>query len=98
MGLEDGADYNLDGIFSEIGDFGLFQIVTFFLICIPNTIAASFVVNYVFASSSLEYRSVNLDFFFNWNRVNFIEIHEWKLLIGVNEKNNRKNTNITITI
>lgn len=49
---------NLDEIFSEIGEFGVFQIISFFLICIPNVFAATWIVNYVLTANALDYRSV----------------------------------------
>lgn len=56
----DAADYNIDTIFSEIGGFGPFQILSLFLICIPNIISTTYTVNYIFASNSLDYRSVQI--------------------------------------
>lgn len=49
---------NVDEIFSEIGEFGAFQILTLFLICIPNIISATYHINFMFASNSIEYRLV----------------------------------------
>lgn len=50
------ANINLDRIYSEVGEFGLFQIITFALICIPNTVSAMYVVNYIFSANSMDYR------------------------------------------
>lgn len=60
MGDVDGSDHNIDAIFAEIGEFGLFQILSLFLICIPNTISATFMVNYIFATNNLDHRSVQI--------------------------------------
>lgn len=58
MGVVDGADHNIDAVFAEVGEFGLFQILSLLLICIPNTISATYMVNYIFATNTLDYRSV----------------------------------------
>lgn len=50
------ADSNLDVILTEVGEFGLFQIVSYLLICIPSALSATYVVNYMISASSLEYR------------------------------------------
>lgn len=49
---------SMDVVFAEIGDFGVFQIVNIILICIPSILSATYMVNYVFAADSLNYRSV----------------------------------------
>ncbi|XP_031627744.1 uncharacterized protein LOC116343679 [Contarinia nasturtii] len=56
MGIDIGADDHLERVFLELGDIGLFQILTLLLICIPYMVSASHMVNYIFASNSLEYR------------------------------------------
>lgn len=58
MVVDVGGDNNLEMVFAEVGEFGVFQILTFLLICIPNTISATYMVNYMFAINSLDYRSV----------------------------------------
>lgn len=52
--------YDLDKIFEEIGEFGRFQIVSILLICIPSLLSASYVVNYIITTNTLDYRFVNL--------------------------------------
>lgn len=56
MSVDVAAEANLDVLFTEIGDFGLYQIVTFALICIPNMISATFIVNYIFTANIMDYR------------------------------------------
>lgn len=55
---DDNNDNDLDVVFTEIGEFGVFQVFTFVLICIPNMMFATYVVNYIFATNTLDYRSV----------------------------------------
>lgn len=50
------ADANLDGIFNEVGGFGLFQAITFALICIPTIISSGTYVNYMIAANTLDHR------------------------------------------
>lgn len=50
------ADTSLDAVFTEVGEFGLFQTVTYLLIAIPGALAASTVVSYMFAANTLQYR------------------------------------------
>lgn len=57
MTADFGEDANLDTIFSEVGELGLFQVINYFLICIPNILAAAYVMNYVFTANTLDYRS-----------------------------------------
>lgn len=47
---------NLDAVLTEVGEFGLFQVITYFLICIPSALSASYVVNYMVTANSLVYR------------------------------------------
>lgn len=56
MSVDVTVEGNLDAIYAEIGEFGRFQIVTFALICIPNIISATFMVNYVFTANIMDYR------------------------------------------
>lgn len=56
MSAADGANNNLDVIFTEIGEFGVFQVVSLILICIPSLFSASYVVNYIFTTNALDYR------------------------------------------
>lgn len=59
--VEDNAKKDiLEVIFGEIGGFGRFQILAFLLICISNTLAAAFVLNYVFTTGAIDYRWVNV--------------------------------------
>lgn len=57
MSASDGANNNLDIIFAEVGEFGVFQVVPLILICIPSLVSASYVVNYIFTTNKLVYRS-----------------------------------------
>lgn len=50
------ADASLEGIFSEIGGFGLFHVYTYLMIFIPNIIAAATYVNYMISATTLDYR------------------------------------------
>lgn len=50
------ADSDLESILAEVGEFGLFQIVSYILICIPSALSATYVVNFMISASSLEYR------------------------------------------
>lgn len=59
MSVDAGIDNNLDAVFAEVGEFGVFQILSLILICIPNTLFGSYVVSYIFASYTLDYRSVH---------------------------------------
>lgn len=56
MPVDIGDDADLDTIFSEVGEFGLFQVINYFLICMPNMLAAAYVMNYVFTANTLDYR------------------------------------------
>lgn len=51
-----GADTNLDAILTEVGEFGVFQVFTYLLLCIPSAISATYVVNYMFSANTLDYR------------------------------------------
>lgn len=50
------ADASLENILTEIGGFGLFHIISYLLVFIPNVIQSATYVNFMFAASSLEYR------------------------------------------
>ncbi|XP_031636514.1 solute carrier family 22 member 6-A-like [Contarinia nasturtii] len=50
------AESSLDVVLTEVGEFGLYQIVTYFLICIPSILSATYVVNYMVSANTLEYR------------------------------------------
>lgn len=56
MNGDEAVEHNLDHIFSEVGAFGKFQIVSFALICIPNILAATYIVNFILTANSLDYR------------------------------------------
>lgn len=56
MTADDDVDTNLDTILTEVGAFGLFQVVTYLLICIPSALSASYQVSYMFSANTLEYR------------------------------------------
>lgn len=47
---------DLDAIFIEIGDFGLFQICIYALICMPVVLISWFTFEFVFTAGGLEYR------------------------------------------
>lgn len=47
---------DLDTIFAEIGEFGFYQIAIFLLISIPNALSVTFIMNYMFAANTLDYR------------------------------------------
>lgn len=52
------VEHDLDQIFAEVGEFGVFQIISYFLICIPNVFAATYIVNYALTANALDYRWV----------------------------------------
>lgn len=56
MSVDVSDDSNLDKILTEVGGFGLFQIVTYILVCIPNILAATYEVNYMITANTLDYR------------------------------------------
>lgn len=56
MSANDDVNNNLEQIFSEVGEFGTFQIVSLILICLPSIFSASYVVNYIFTAKTLDYR------------------------------------------
>lgn len=47
---------DLDSIFIEIGDFGLFQICIYALLCMPVILISWFTFEFVFSAGSLDYR------------------------------------------
>lgn len=60
MGVDTNGDSNLDAILTEVGGFGLFQIITYALICIPNIISAATYVNFMLSATTLDYRWVEI--------------------------------------
>lgn len=49
--------WNIDSILTEEGEFGKFQVITYYLlICIPNIISATYGVNYMISANTLDYR------------------------------------------
>lgn len=56
MSIDISETSNLDSIFSEVGEFGIFQITSYLLIFIPNVLSSTFVIGYMFAAKSLDYR------------------------------------------
>lgn len=56
MSVDTSDDSNLDNILTEVGGFGLFQIVAYILVCIPNILAATYEVNYMITANTLDYR------------------------------------------
>lgn len=59
MSIDTGADSSFDVILNEVGQFGVYQVVTYLLICIPNILSATYAVNYMFSANTLDYRWVN---------------------------------------
>lgn len=58
MSVDSTAGSDLDTIFAEVGEFGIYQIAIYLLICIPNALSATFVMNYMFTANTLDYRWV----------------------------------------
>lgn len=56
MGVDVSGDSSLDAVLTEVGEFGLFQVFTYILICIPNLISAATFVNYMIAATTLDHR------------------------------------------
>lgn len=56
MSIDISEASNLDAIFGEVGEFGLYQITSYLLIFVPNVLSSTFVIGYMFAAKSLEYR------------------------------------------
>lgn len=56
MSVDISADSNLDGILTEVGAFGVFQVISYFLISIPCALSATYVVNYMISANTLKYR------------------------------------------
>lgn len=54
--LTDSSDFNLDTVLTEVGAFGLFQVVSYALIFIPCTLSAAYQINYMFTANELDYR------------------------------------------
>lgn len=60
--LTDSSDFHLDTVLTEVGAFGLFQIVSYALIFIPCTLSAAYQVNYMFSTNIIDYRWVEKAF------------------------------------
>lgn len=56
MSVDIAANSDLDIVFAEVGEFGIYQIALFMLMCIPNALSATFVMNYMFTANTLDYR------------------------------------------
>lgn len=56
MGVDSSDDISLDAILTEVGEFGLFQVFTYIMICIPNIISSATYVNYMISATALDYR------------------------------------------
>lgn len=56
MTKETSANSIFDAVLEEVGQFGLYQVVTYFFICIPNLLSATYAVNYMFSANTLDYR------------------------------------------
>lgn len=50
------SDFDLDVIWKELGNFGLFQFINFFFIGITIVFTGFFTLGYVFTAGDLEYR------------------------------------------
>lgn len=53
-------DTNLETILKEVGEFGIFQITTYFLFSIPTILSAAYAVNYMISANTLDYRWVTI--------------------------------------
>lgn len=53
---KDESTVDVDVIFTEIGEFGKFQIVYFILICLPIALSIAFMYNFIFTSAGMDYR------------------------------------------
>lgn len=56
MGVNIKDDDSLDKVFTEIGEFKIYQIYLLILICIPCAMSAAFSSHFIFASATLDYR------------------------------------------
>lgn len=56
MSQKKSNDFDLDRILVELGQFGKFQIINYFLLCIPVALSAIYALSYVFTAGDLEYR------------------------------------------
>lgn len=56
MSVDAAGEGDLNTIFAEAGEFGLYQIAIFLLISIPNALSVTFIINYMFAANTLDYR------------------------------------------
>lgn len=87
MSSDIGDDSSLDQIFSEVGEFGLFQIATYLLISIPCILTSGFDINYIVTTQTLHYRWVPfsnvLDIDWNLNfEIKNIESKRFKNLVN----------------
>lgn len=57
--LETGASVNLDGILSEVGEFGRYQMTALLFLSILRMLTGTSVFNYIISATPLNYRYVN---------------------------------------
>lgn len=55
-GPTDAIASDLDGLISDIGEFGGKQILHFILLCLPVTLSSTLLLNFFFTSATLDYR------------------------------------------
>lgn len=56
MGIENGDNFSVDYVLSEVGEFGLFQVYTFLLLSMLKMSASFSVVNYMISANTLDHR------------------------------------------
>lgn len=61
MTLAEPNGNGIDFLFTEIGEFGMYQVITYTLLCIPNAMMAMYVVSFVFTANALDYRYATED-------------------------------------
>lgn len=50
------SDTNLDAILAEVGEFGIYQVAAYLLICIPCALSGAYISNYMIIANTLTYR------------------------------------------
>ena len=58
MVISDNIEDRLNGILDELGDFGKFQKINYFLLFFAIVVSSVYSISYIFTSSQLEYRYV----------------------------------------
>lgn len=56
MSISNGENFSLDNVLSEVGEFGLFQKYTYFLLFTVRVLSSFTVVNYMISANTLDYR------------------------------------------